>query len=206
MRGTIKLTVQHCLVSLTEDELLKFESLYQKWSPQLPPLTAKIHNREDALATVLNCWKLLRRYPKVTITKVEKNFSHQYNFYFMEKLNAAAEIPEFLRSWQNDADRLFILSYYLGFHFMRWIDFVLIRNNKETANEVFDKNQSRRYYLLDEQDLQNSNDETLYIQQRLITSLLARDDTRRNRFSQLVEQAINQAHYTIDTHNRTHHE
>lgn len=201
-----KLTVQHCLVSLTEEELQEFEDFYQKWSPQLPSLTAQIHNGEDALATVLNCWKLLLRYPKVTITKVEKNFSHQYNFYFMEKLNATADIPEFLHKWQRDEDRLFILSYYLALHFMRWIDFVLIRNNKETANEVFDKNQHRHYYLLDEQDVQDGDDETIYIQQRLITSLLAQDDTSTNRFSQIVEQAINQANYTIDTHKRTHHE
>ncbi len=206
MRKMKKLTVQHCLVSLTEDELQEFEHFYQKWSAQLPPLTAKIHNGEDALATVLNCWKLLRRYPRVTITKVEKNFSHQYSFYFMEKVNASAEIPEFLHKWPNDQDRLFILSYYLGLHFMRWIDFVLIRNNKETANEVFDKNQNRHYYLLDEQDVQAADDETIYIQQRLITSLLARDDTRTNRFNQIVEQAVNQANYTIDTHQRTHHE
>lgn len=201
----IKLTVQHCLVSLTEEELKEFEGLYKKWSPHLPPLTAKIHNEEDALATVLNCWKLLHRYPRVTMTKVEKNFSHQYNFYFMEKLNASQEIPDFLHRWRNDENRLLILSYYLGHHFMRWIDFVLIRNNAETANEVFDKNQKRHYYLLDEQNVQDSYDESLYIQQRLITSLLARDDTRTGRFSQIVEQAINQTTYTIDTHNRTHH-
>lgn len=201
----IKLTVQHCLVSLTEEELMEFEGFYQQWSPYLPPLTAKIHNEEDALATVLNCWKLLRRHPKITITKVEKNFSHQYNFYFMEKLNASPEIPDFLHKWGDDENRLFILSYYLGNHFMRWIDFVLIRNNTETANEVFDKNQKRHYYLLDDQDVQDSDDDSLYIQQRLITSLLACDDTLTNRFGQIVEQAINQATYTIDTHNRTHH-
>lgn len=205
-RGMIKLTVQHCLVALTEEELMEFEALHRVWSPHLPSLTAKIHNEEDALATVLNCWKLLRRYPKVIITKVEKNFSHQYNFYFMEKLNASPEIPDFLNRWQNDSDRLFILSYYLGLHFMRWIDFVLIRNNAETASEVFDKNQKRHYYLLNEQDLQDNADEALYIQQRLITSLLARDDTRTNRFSKITEQAINQTEYTIETHHRTHHE
>lgn len=200
-----KLTVQHCLVSITQEELQDFENFYQKWRPQLPPLSAKIHNGEDALATVLNCWKLLRRYPRVTITKVEKIFSHQYNFYFMDKLNADDEIPAFLHTWQSEEDRLFVLSYYLGLHFMRWIDFVLIRNNKESANEVFDKNQNRHYFLLDEQDIQTADDETLYMQQRLITSLLVRDDTRTNRFSQIVEQAINQANYTIDTYNRTHH-
>lgn len=200
-----KLTVQHCLVSITQEELQDFENFYQKWRPQLPPLSAKIHNGEDALATVLNCWKLLRRYPRVTITKVEKNFSHQYNFYFMDKLNASDEIPAFLHTWQSEEDRLFVLSYYLGLHFMRWIDFVLIRNNKESAKEVFDKNQNRHYFLLDEQDIQTADDETLYMQQRLITSLLVRDDTRTNRFSQIVEQAINQANYTIDTYNRTHH-
>ena len=202
----IKLTVQHCLVALTEEELMEFEARHRDWSPHLPSLTANIHNEEDALATVLNCWKLLRRYPKVTITKVEKNFSHQYNFYFMEKLNASTEIPDFLNRWQNDSNRLFILSYYLGLHFMRWIDFVLIRNNAEAANEVFDKNQKRHYYLLNEQDLQENADEALYIQQRLITSLLARDDTRTNRFSKITEQAINQTVYTIETQHRTHHE
>ncbi|KGR85826.1 hypothetical protein [Lysinibacillus odysseyi] len=201
----IKLTVQHCLVSLTEEELGEFESFYRRWSPQLPPLTTKIHNEEDALATVLNCWKLLRRHPKVTVTKVEKNFSHQYNFFFMEKLNISQELHAFLKDWKNDEDRLFVLSYYLGLHFLRWIDFVLIRNNKETANEIFNKNQNRHYYLMDEQDMQHSDDDTLYIQQRLITSLLARDDTSTNRFSQIVEQAINQANYTITTHNRTPH-
>ena len=202
----IKLTVQHCLVALTEEELMEFEAHHRDWSPYLPSLTANIHNEEDALATVLNCWKLLRRYPKVTITKVEKNFSHQYNFYFMEKLNASTEIPDFLNRWQNDSNRLFVLSYYLGLHFMRWIDFVLIRNNAEAANEVFDKNQKRHYYLLNEQDLQENADEALYIQQRLITSLLARDDTRTNRFSKITEQAINQTEYTIETQHRTHHE
>ncbi|MGM9950173.1 MAG: hypothetical protein ACI33P_08585 [Lysinibacillus sp.] len=201
----IKLTVQHCLVALTEEELREFEALYQEWNPHLPSLTANIHNEEDALATVLNCWKLLRRYPKVTITKVEKNFSHQYNFYFMDKLDASPEIPDFLNRWQHDSDRLFVLSYYLGLHFMRWIDFVLIRNNAETADEVFNKNQKRHYYLLSEQELQDNADEALYIQQRLITSLLARDDTRTNRFSKITEQAINQAAYTIETHHRTHH-
>ena len=204
-RGMIKLTVQHCLVALTEEELGEFEALYQEWHPHLPSLTARIHNEEDALATILNCWKLLRRYPKVTITKVEKNFSHQYSFYFMEKMDTSTEILPFLDRWQHDDGRLFVLSYYLGLHFMRWIDFVLIRNNADAASEVFDQNQERHYYLINEQHLEDNADEALYTQQRLITSLLARDNSRTNRFSKITEQAINQTAYTIETHHRTHH-
>ena len=70
-----KLTAQHSLYLISNNELKEFQAIYERWKNTLPPISVKIHNDEDALATVLNCWVITKRYPSFPIKTTDKSCS-----------------------------------------------------------------------------------------------------------------------------------
>ena len=74
-----KLTPQHSLYLIANDELKEFQAFYERWQNVLPTISAKIFNDEDSLATVLNCWISIKRYPAFPIKTNDKDFSYVCN-------------------------------------------------------------------------------------------------------------------------------
>ncbi|MFF5994076.1 hypothetical protein AAGS61_04840 [Lysinibacillus sp. KU-BSD001] len=191
------LTIQHSLYPISPIELKEFEVLYTTWADVLTPLTVKIHNRDNALAAVLNCWVFIRHYPFITIPNMEQHFIHRCDYYFATLLNNSAEIAEMTQTWKEDADRLFIFSYYLALYFMRWVDFVLVEENAEIAAAIFKLGQKREYYLRTTEHLSPVSRKAIYLKQCLTTSLLTRDNAHFQRSEQIIKQSIQQTNSLV---------
>ncbi|WP_431028918.1 hypothetical protein [Lysinibacillus sp. LZ02] len=191
------LTIQHSLYPISTIDFREFEVLYTTWEDALAPLTVKIHNRDNALAFVLNCWVFIRHYPFITIPDMEQHFIHRSDYYFATLLNNSAEIAEMTQTWKEDADRLFIFSYYLALYFMRWVDFVLVEENAEIAAAIFKLSQKQDYYLRTNEDLSPVSRKAIYLKQCLATSLLTQDNARFKRIEKIIKQSINQTNSMV---------
>lgn len=185
-----KLTPQHSLYLIADDELKEFQAFYERWQNVLPTISVKVFNDEDSLATVLNCWIIIKRYPAFPIKKTDKDFPYVCNDYIHSLLNHSADIARIIQLWKNDDDRLFIFSYHLGLHILHWVDFVLLNENEEIATAVFKTCHRRNYYVHNPEYLLPISDQAIYIKQRLVTSLLTQDNHRKNRMNQIIEKSI----------------
>ena len=184
-----KLTPQRSLYLISNDELKEFHAFYEKWQHALPSISVKIHNEEDTLATVLNCWVIIKRYPSFPIKTTDKCFPYICNDYIHDVLNHSADITRIIHLWNNDADRLFMLSYHLARHILHWVDFVLLNENEEIATAIFKVCQRRNYYVHNPDYLLPISNQAIYIKQRLITSLLTKDNNRTNRMNHIIEKS-----------------
>ena len=187
-----KLTTQHSLYLISNDELKEFQTFYERWKNTLPPISVKILNDEDALATVLNCWVIIKRYPAFPIKTTDKSFSYICNDYIHDLLNHSADIARIVQLWKNDEERLFIFSYHLALHILHWIDFVLLNENEEIATAIFKVCHLRNYYVHNPHYLRPMSHHAIYIKQRLVTSLLTQDNTRTKRMNQIIEKSIHE--------------
>ena len=187
-----KLTTQHSLYLISNDELNEFHVLYESWKNTLPPMSVKIHNEEDALATVLNCWVIIKRYPAFPIKKTAKSSSYVCNDYIHDLLNQSADIARIVQIWKNNEDRLFIFSYHLALHILQWIDFVLLNENEEFATVIFKVCHRRNYYVLNPNHVHPISNQAIYIKQRLVKSLLIQDNNGTNRINQIIEKSIHE--------------
>ena len=194
-----KLTTQHSLYLISKDELKEFHALYERWQHALPSISVKIHNDEDALATVLNCWVIIKRYPAFPIKTTDKNDPYICNEYIHDLLNHSANITRIVQLWKNDEDRLFIFSYHLALHILHWIDFVLLNENEEIATAIFKVCQRRNYYVHNSDYLLTISNQAIYIKQRLVTSLLTQDNNRTNRMNQIIEKSIHETNTVFQT-------
>lgn len=185
-----KLTPQHSLYLIANDELKEFQMLYERWQHTLPTISAKIFNDEDSLATVLNCWIIIKRYPAFPIKTTDKDFPYVCNDYIQRLLNHSADIIRVVQLWENDEDRLFIFSYHLALNILHWVDFVLLNENEEIAIAIFKTCHRRNYYVHNPNYLLPISDQAIYIKQRLVTSLLTQDNNRKNRMNQIIEKSI----------------
>lgn len=185
-----KLTPQHSLYLIANDELKEFQTLYERWQNTLPTISAKVFNDEDSLATVLNCWIIIKRYPAFPIKTTDKDFSYVCNDYVHRLLNHSADIIRVVQLWENDEDRLFIFSYHLALHILHWVDFVLLNENEEIATAIFKTCHRRNYYVHNPDYLLPISDQAIYIKQRLVTSLITQDNNRTNRMNQIIEKSI----------------
>ena len=190
-----KLTTQHSLYLISNDELKEFQAFYERWKNALPPISVKIHNDEDALATVLNCWVIIKCYPALPIKTTDNSFLYICNDYIHDLLNHSADIARIVQLWKDDNDQLFILSYHLALHILQWIDFVLLNENEEIATTIFKVCHRRNYYVHNPYYLRPISDQAIYIKQRLVKSLLTLDNNRMNRMNRIIEKSI----YETDT-------
>ena len=196
-----KLTTQHSLYLITNDELKEFQAFYAKWKYALPQISAKIHNVEDTLATVLNCWVVIKRYPAFPIKTTDKSFPYICNDYIHDLLNHSADLARIVQLWKNDDNRLFIFSYYLALHILNWVDFVLINENEEIAAAIFKVCQRRNYYIHNPDLLLPISNQAIYIKQRLVTSLLTQDNNRTNRMNQIITKSMYETNTVFQTEN-----
>ena len=196
-----KLTTQHSLYLITNDELKEFQAFYAKWKYALPQISAKIHNVEDTLATVLNCWVVIKRYPAFPIKTTDKSFPYICNDYIHDLLNHSADLARIVQLWKNDDNRLFIFSYHLALHILQWVDFVLINENEEIAAAIFKVCQRRNYYIHNPDLLLPISNQAIYIKQRLVTSLLTQDNNRTNRMNQIITKSMYETNTVFQTEN-----
>ena len=185
-----KLTTHHSLYLIANDELKEFQVLYERWKSVLPTISAKILNDEDSLATVLNCWVIVKRYPAFPIKKTDKDLQYICNDYIQRLFNHSADIARIVQLWKNNEDRLFIFSYHLALHILHWVDFVLLNENEEIATAIFKTRHRRNYYVRNPNYLLPISDQAIYIKQCLVTSLLTQDNNRANRMNQIIEKSI----------------
>ena len=185
-----KLTPQHSLYLIANDELKEFQIFYERWQNALPTISAKVFNDEDSLATVLNCWIIIKRYPAFAIKKNDKKVPYMFNDYIQGLFNHSANIKRIVQLWENDDDRLFIFSYHLALHILHWLDFVLLNENEEMAKAIFKTCHRRNYYVYNPNYLLPISDEAIYIKQCIVTSLLKQDNNRTNRMNQIIEKSI----------------
>ncbi|MGM9944652.1 MAG: hypothetical protein ACI33M_06900 [Lysinibacillus sp.] len=186
------LTIQHSLYLISNDELKEFYAFYERWKNVLPSISVNIHNDEDALATVLNCWVITKRYPAFPIKTTDKSCQYICNDYIHDLLNHSADIARIVQLWKNDEDRLFIFSYHLALHILHWVDFVLLNENEEIATAIFKVCYRRNYYVHNPHYLHSISDQAIHIKQRLVTSLLTQDNNRTNRMNQIIEKSIHE--------------
>ena len=184
-----KLTTQHCLYVISNNELKEFHALYARWKNELPNISAKIHNDEDALADVLNCWVIIRHYSSFDIKKTDKGSLYTCNTYIDNLLRDSADLARIVQLWKDEHDQLFILSYHLALHILDWIDYVLLTENEEIAEATFKACQRRNYYVHNPDYLLPISNQAIYIKQHLVTSLLIKDN---NRMNQIIEKSINE--------------
>ena len=187
-----KLTTQHSLYLISKDELREFQTFYERWENTLSPISVKIHNDEDALATVLNCWVIIKRYPAFPIKTNDKSFLYICNDYIHDLLNHSADIARIVQLWKNDENRLFIFSYHLALHILHWVDFVLLNENEEIATTIFKVCHRRNYYVHNPHYLRPISDQAIHIKQCLVTSLLTQDNNRTNRMNRIIEKSIHE--------------
>lgn len=187
-----KLTAQHSLYLISNNELKEFQAIYERWKNTLPPISVKIHNDEDALATVLNCWVITKRYPSFPIKTTDKSCPYICNDYIHDLLNHSADIARIVQLWKNDEDRLFIFSYHLALHILNWVDFVLLNENEEIATAIFKVCHRRNYYVHNPDYFLPISDQAIYIKQHLVTSLLTQDNNRTNRMNRIIEKSIHE--------------
>ena len=196
-----KLTTQHSLYLISNDELKEFQTFYERWKNTLPPISVKILNDEDAIATVLNCWVIIKRYPAFPIKTTDKSFSYICNDYIHDLLNHSADIARIVQLWKNDEERLFIFSYHLALHILQWVDFVLLNENEEIATAIFKVCHLRNYYVHNLHYLRPISHHAIYIKQRLVTSLLTQDNTRTKRMNQIIEKSIHETNIVFQLKN-----
>lgn len=185
-----KLTPQHSLYLISNDELKEFQAFYERWKNVLPPISVKIHNDEDTLATVLNCWVIIKRYSAFPIKTTAKSFMYTCNTYIENLLRDSANISRTVQRWKEDDDQLFILSYHLALYILQWVDFVLLNENEEIAATIFKVCHRRNYYVHNPHYLRPISDKSIYIKQRLVTSLLIKDNNRTSRMNRIIEKSI----------------
>lgn len=196
-----KLTPQHSLYLISNDELKEFQAFYERWKHMLYPISAKIFNNEDALATVLNCWVIIKRYPAFPIKTTDKDFQYICNDYIHDLLNHSADIARIVQLWKNDEDRFFIFSYHLALQILHWIDFVLLNENEEIATAIFKVCHRRNYYVHNPHYLLSISDQAIYIKQCLVVSLLTQDNNRKNRINQIIEKSIHETNIVFQMKN-----
>ena len=196
-----KLTTQHSLYLISNDELKEFQTFYARWKNALPRISVNIHNEEDALATVLNCWVITKRYPAFPIKTTNKSFPYICNEYIHDLLNHSADIARIVQLWKNDEDRLFIFSYHLALHILQWVDFVLLNENEEIAAAIFKVCKRRNYYVHKPDYLLPISDQAIYIKQRLVTTLLTQDNNRTNRMNQIIVKSMYETNTVFQTEN-----
>ena len=194
-----KLTTQHCLYVISNNELKEFHALYERWKDALPPISVKIHNDEDALATVLNCWVIIKRYPAFPTKTTDKSLQYLCNDYIHDLLNHSADIARIIQLWKNDGDQLFIYSYHLALHILQWVDFVLLNENEEIASVISKVCQRRNYYVHNPDHILPISNKAIYIKQQLVTSLLIKDHNQTNRMNQIIEKSINKTNTVFQT-------
>lgn len=190
-----KLTPQHSLYVIANEEFKEFQALYTRWQHELPTISAKVFNDEDSVATVLNCWIIIKRYPSFPIKTTDQRFPYICNDYIQDLLNRSADIIRIVQLWEHDTDRLFIFSYHLTLHILQWIDFVLLNENEEIATAIFKMCHRRNYYVHNPDYLLSISHQAIDMKQRLVTSLLMQDNNRNNRMNRIIERSI---HDTIN--------
>lgn len=179
----------HSLFHESEQQLPEFKRLGLKWNEQLEPLDTYIHNPLDSYAAMYNLWVSLNQNVHSAVLDSKKLFSHSSTLYVFSLIERDARIQAYLRENRQNADAIYLLSYFLSNNILKWI-YLVLKENEE--NQILEDCRRYNYFkLLDPEQPPTSKGEQLYYtNQKIITSLIARDFQKRKRFQYCVEHSV----------------
>ena len=187
-----QLTTNHSLFILEESDLQHYLAIVSTCSFDTTLEHAKPLATVDSWNVSFDIWCMLNENTHNFLLNEQKAFAYSCNFYCLNILRKNKRVQEFYRTHVQDEKMLVIFSYYLAVEMLHWTECLL--ETRQEGIELMERNQNRNYFLLhQEEGILDDPQHTIYIEQKLMTSLLAQDFNQTDSFHRHVKNAIQYA-------------
>lgn len=145
-------------------------------------------NSKSRWAIIFSFWCFLLEDQRNIIMDYEKMMIYSSNFYCLNLLRNDKNIQAFLKEKTFNAERAYVLAYYLACELM-----LLMKNataQEEKAHLIYQKYEQKEYFLLHEKLYDKPLDATLYVEQKVFVSIFSHHFHVTKLFQQHVNNGI----------------
>lgn len=146
----------------------------------------------DNWVVAFDIWCMLHENDYHLLINQQKAIAYSCNFYCLSILRKNKNAQLFFQTHEKDPKMLVIFSYYLAVEMLKWTESLL--QKRPEGVQLMERNHTRDYFLLHQIDgILDDPTHSIYIEQKLTTSLLAQDYRQTDSFVHHVKRAIHQA-------------
>ena len=190
-----QLTKEHSIYTCDEQKLSQFISLYELYTPSLPPIDITPLSEIDSIATVFNQWIAVNSYNSRPVMKMSKYFTHSFSYYVYALLDFDIEAQQFIEKHKEDQRMLFIFSYYCSKKTLQLLMQLLIENERDDIL----KSLKKFSYFATEDPINTPNDflqRAYFKNSKDMARYFAHDYKNNYRYKYCIDHAIQLANTT----------